>query len=1067
MKATPTVRASIADLATRLTSDVSAITAASPNEASLRASIEGRLGFAAAELNVPWSEATLDRTLVGSTAGTPRFVDSAHGAVVIEYEPPRSFVSGKAKAKIAHAQAQAAEYAALLALEEGRPATEYVLVAWDGVSTSFGRLDSELLPAWEQARAFDASAAERLLVAIRDNGVPLVYPRLLAELVGPQSPDGQALLPALFNALRAATASGRTSKTLLLYTEWRRLFGQVVGVADEGLRELLERQREAHGTDYASDPTAYLFALNTHIAIVAKLVAGFALPTAADLADRGVPVRQRIAHLESGDLFRGAGVLNMFAGQDFFAWYADDAERGIFEPILERMLGRLGAVDFDVRRKSPESLRDLFKGLYMEFTPRELRHALGEFYTPDWLAEHTLDTIGWSPENDLLDPTCGSGTFILEALRRRLNDPEYADARASKLLHGIYGLDLNPLAVLAARASLVVFLANRLDSDNPIRLPIFLADAVNVSLEIDGVFEHRLQTEHGEKRFKVPGHLVRSSDFFTVFHRLRELVNAGLAAEEIFSELSTTFDFRMWPRDGDREAIRQTVGILVDLHASGWDGIWASILADRFAAAAIAPLSHVVGNPPWVKWSHLPPDYAQFIKPDCDKLGVFSGDAWVGGIEADISTVITYAAALRWLGDGGRLAFLITGTVFANESNQGFRRFRIPGPPPIPLGVQQVEDFKTIAPFAGEASNHTTLLVFDRGVETGYPVRYRVWSYPEGKSRRRTPFNSAADFRSRAVATDLLAEPVPGTEAGPWLRGDVVQHALWAHLFAKSDTPAYQARKGITTDANGLFFLNVRGSPRPVRTGTTTSEVVRVAIDPSEGRRPLGRAEGDVESRHLFALLRGEGVQPFSAIPDQEHAVLVPQRGMHGDKDLPRNAPYTYAFLSPFRSVMETRGSYGRFQRKQAYWSLWSVGPYTFAPYKVAWREMQGGRFCAALAGSATIEHLGRRLVVPDHKVYFVPCQTRAEGAFLTAFLNAPAVSGAVSAYASALSLGTSVVEYLRIPTFDPTDRRHRALAALGLAITRRIANGGANLVAADKAKLDDLVLGILGLGHA
>jgi hypothetical protein len=143
------------------------------------------------------------------------------------------------------------------------------------------------------------------------------------------------------------------------------------------------------------------------------------------------------------------------------------------------------------------------------------------------------------------------------------------------------------------------------------------------------------------------------------------------------------------------------------------------------------------------------------------------------------------------------------------------------------------------------------------------------------------------------------------------------------------------------------------------------------------------------------------------------------------------------------------------------------VGPYTFAPFKVAWREMQGGRFCAALVGTATIEHLGRRLVVPDHKVYFVPCQTRAEGAFLTAFLNAPAVSGAVSAYASALSLGTSVVEYLRIPTFDLGDGQHRSLAALGLAITRRIAKGGAELAATEKARLDDLVLGILGVVRA
>lgn len=188
--------------------------------------------------------------------------------------------------------------------------------------------------------------------------MPLVYPSLLAELVGPESTAGNSLLPALYNAVRDTIASGRTSKTLLLYTEWRRLFGQVVGIADEGLRDLLIRQGTAHDTDYAADPTAYLFALNTHIAIVAKLVAGLALPTAAGLADHSVPVAARIRRMEDGDLFRGAGVVNMLSGQDFFAWYADDAAWDTFEPILGRMLDQLSP-SFDSRDADHRSLAAL------------------------------------------------------------------------------------------------------------------------------------------------------------------------------------------------------------------------------------------------------------------------------------------------------------------------------------------------------------------------------------------------------------------------------------------------------------------------------------------------------------------------------------------------------------------------------------------------------------------------------------------------------------------------------------------------------------------------------------
>ena len=992
-------------LASDLVARVATATAAADHEASLRAVIEKDLGHAASALGLPWSEHTLDATLRGAANGTLRFVDAAHGAVVIEYEPPNSFKAGRAAKVIEHAQAQAEENAQLLAAEEGRPWGEYVLVAWDGAHVSFGRLGEDKQAQWEPTSAFDQLAAERLLGALRDNGVPLVFPSLLSELVGPESPIGRTLLPAFYNAIRKATSIRRTSKTFLLYTEWTRLFGQVVGVNDDGLRELLERQGRAHGTDYTADPQAYLFALNTHIALVAKMTAALSLSNAGDLQDRRLPIADRIRHLESGSAFAAAGVSNMLSGQDFFAWYPSDSAWRTFAPSLDRMLAQLSAVSFDIRRKTPESLRDLFKGLYMSFAPRELRHALGEFYTPDWLAEHVLDRCGWQPSDDMLDPTCGSGTFVLEALRRRLHDPAFADADAETTLAGIYGLDLNPLAVLSARASLVVFLAQRLSSDRPIRLPIFLADAINVSVEVEDHFDHRIQTERGDRSFRVPARLVRSTEFFEVFARMRELIDAGLKSDVIMRDLDATYGFSSWTT-AERTAMTSSIDTLVSLHDAGWNGIWSSILVDRFAAGAIPKLSHVIGNPPWVKWSHLPARYRDFIKPICDGLGVFSKDSWVGGIEADISTVITYTAADRWLLDGGTLAFLITGSLFFNESSQGFRRFRLPGPPPTPLKVEWLEDFKAIAPFEN-VSNHTVLFCFRRGLETVYPIPYTNWVPAAKVGRKRATITNAEDFRAKATKIDLLAEPVPGSDAGPWLRGDAAQHELWAQLFGNSGIPAYQARGGLNTGANGVFYVATEGPARAVTVGRQERRLVRVASDPKEGRRAIVRAVGDVEDEHLFALLRGEGVRRFHAVVDPNHAVLVPQRSMRPDPDLPMTAPGTHTFLSQFEDVLLSRSSHKRFQAGQPFWSLWPVGPYTFAPWKVAWRSMPGDSFAAALVHHSAPPNLAPRLVVPNDKVYYVSCDSRAEAGFLTAMLNAPAVAGAVNAYAPSLSLGT------------------------------------------------------------
>ncbi len=60
-----------------------------------------------------------------------------------------------------------------------------------------------------------------------------------------------------------------------------------------------------------------------------------------------------------------------------------------------------------------------------------------------------------------------------------------------------------------------------------------------------------------------------------------------------------------------------------------------------------------------------------------DRYNIFSDDAWVGGIESDISTVMVYAAADRWLRSGGSLGFVITQSVFKTKSAQGLRRLSL------------------------------------------------------------------------------------------------------------------------------------------------------------------------------------------------------------------------------------------------------------------------------------------------------------------------------------------------------------------------------------------------------
>ncbi|SDV50818.1 N-6 DNA methylase [Chitinasiproducens palmae] len=1029
------------------TSLVSAVVSAaeiSRNEAQLRHELENALEQACSELSIPWTPFQLERALKAKGKPT-KFADVAHGAVVIEYEPPKSF-GGRVGAKANHARQQAEEYAELISAEEGRALQEYVLVAWDGAHITFGRFDGAAA-AWENLVAFDGVSAGRLLQALENNGRPLVHPQLLQALVGPDSKYGTALIPELYASICRADESAAITKTKMLFSEWRRLFSQVVGFQPAHMKKLLARQEISHDQPYQENPAAYLFALNTYIAIIAKVVAACALPRASqNVLEQGVPVSERLRAVETGELFEHAGILNMLSG-DFFSWYLDDSDWPRYHASLGAMLARLAGVDFAVSKKHADTTRDLFKGIYERFIPREVRHALGEFYTPDWLAEHGMDLLEWQPSDSLTDPTCGSGTFLLEAVRRRRK----ANGRttAQSLLAGIHGIDLNPLAVLAAKGSLAVFLSPHLDPAHPVRLPVYLADAVHpATVDFFSNYSHVLHTEVGPREFSVPKKMIGHPDFFRVFAKVRMLIDADYSAAKICGSILA--DLQAMGLDAsDISVVSMTVGNLVELHDQGWNGIWCSILADRFAAGAIPPSSHICGNPPWVKWSNLPKDYAQSIQKHCRGLGVFSTDKWVGGIESDISTVITYQAVKHYLARDGRMGFFLPGSVFTTESSAGFRRFSIDNGS-LQCRVLLVEDYQDIKPFDG-VSNHPTFLMLQRDAATAFPVPYHSWTANPNGSASQRAYASAEQFRRAAKRNDGTAIPVPGGDGTrPWLVGSAQDQAVFSKVFAAGPKPEYKARKGITTDRNGIFWVHT--------TGTTEPGLVTVQNAADIGKtKGIPKITAVIESEHLFPLLRGRGVAPFNAAPEAELRILVPQRGMHGDPDLPAASPHTYKFLNRFKSHLEQRSSLKRFQKGQAFYSLWSTGPYTFAPFKVLWREM-GNTFAAAYIGSAPIEHAEEKIVVPDHKLYFIPVETEPEAAYLTGFLNAPTIAKAVSAYAAQLSLGASVAEYLNIPKFDETNGQ---MAAIG-AIARDLTNRFGNVQPSDLALLDSQVRTLL-----
>ena len=157
--------------------------------------------------------------------------------------------------------------------------------------------------------------------------------------------------------------------------------------------------------------------------------------------------------LERGGPFRNAGIRNFLEG-DFFAWYTK-----FFTPqladCLRAIVTRLADYDPATLDLAPAPTQDLLKKLYHRLVSRHIRKALGEYYTPDWLAQRLLDMLEGgkfrgNPDTRLLDPGCGSGTFLLMAINaiRQNSIAQSMDEGEllRKICHNIVGIDLNPLA---------------------------------------------------------------------------------------------------------------------------------------------------------------------------------------------------------------------------------------------------------------------------------------------------------------------------------------------------------------------------------------------------------------------------------------------------------------------------------------------------------------------------------------------------------------------------------------------------------------------------------------------
>jgi methylase of polypeptide subunit release factors len=1003
-------------------------------------------------------------------------VDSVYNRLILEYKRPGILRNNNYARPNQEVIQQVKGYIQDVATREKRGAHRLAGVATDGQFFIFVRKVGEGWSVDDPAPISKDSVEHflRLLFAL-SAGAALV-PENLVEDFGPKTIRAQ-------RAVRSIYATLHSSKVPLvqkLFDQWRMFFSEATDYKEWS--ESIENKPEFRtfvkgmGLDpkYAEAPKVF-FALHTYYALLIKLVASlaaarFAGGKSAPLSNMAKmdseSLKNSLIDLERGGLFREYGIRNFLEG-DFFGWYLAAWNHDIDEAV-RGLVKRLAEYDPGTLELAPENARDLLKKLYHYLLPREIRHDLGEYYTPDWLAERLIrQTLGdadlGNATRRVLDPSCGSGTFLVllikhirDRMERNKRDPKET---LQLILQNIVGIDLNPLAVIAARTNYLLALGDLLKHrTGDIDIPVYQADSVLTPAQGTSLFDgdvYPLKTSVGV--FRVPTLFAQKEKMEALANTLDSAVEDHISQEAFLSRLRQEAKLDNQELGATKKDIRVLHKQLADLHDQGLNGVWARIIKNSFAPLFLEGFHYIVGNPPWVNWEHLPDEYRRSTMKLWEHYGLFPKrekalETILGAAKYDISMLMTCVAADKYLKRAGKLGFVLTQTVFKTTgAGQGFRRFILPDK--VPFGPLVVEDMVKLKPFEG-ASNRTAVVVFAKGHEVRYPVQYQEWMKKRAGRSGSIAFDTPYEEVTGKLITfkALHAEPVdPLDQTSAWLTASPRILKVLRRIHGDS---GYVARKGVYCSANGVFWLDLQGS-RP-------DGHLIVSNLPDEGRIKVTRTQATIEADLVYPLLRGRDVGRWQAAP-KSYVLLTHKEGMRlkaiPEREMQENYPKAWRYLFKFKNTLQKTGLFRRFCKPDdPFYSMFNIGDYTFSPWKLVIREISAALTCAVVGD------FQGKAVIPDHKLVIVAGSNKVELHYLCAMLNSLLARFFVGSYCIETQFSSHILHMLNIPRFKGNNKLHLRLSGLSVAAHQAVSQGNKDELDKSENEIDLLSAELWGL---
>lgn len=718
-----------------------------------------------------------------------------------------------------------------------------------------------------------------------------------------------------------------------------------------------------------SEVELFLFSIETYLSVFMKLLIT-AIASQRKLIS-AANIQAVLGHDPLGSLVALAKKIPFLRESfehDVFSWFIESAKHdrtaeNILSDFIKTLALTLDRVDLTKVRA------DLLRRSYQEFFDPETRKALGEFYTDEGLVEEVLDSVDYSGDKILdkvlLDPSCGSGTFLMGAIHRYIEaaKAKFTSAEIVKqITQRIVGIDVHPFAVTMARVNYILALTPLLDENvrqqlRELAIPIYWTDSLAThTVEMDSEMVVTVKVNVAPLgSFILPDPSKVAWDH--LMNKVKHAVDSGWAEERFLQEFpeDTTLIYR--------KTLSDFFSIFKERAGKGKDGKWLSTLRNVTVVDSLRNrCDYVVGNPPWVRFENIDSELRERIGQHFKFFGKEA--SWkhqLKKIKTALDRHVDYSlafveAAFNYLRDSGYFGFIITSNVIRSLYAGRMRNMMI-----RETKILRIKDYSLTKIHLFEGALNAPLIVSCLKEKPDSKHRVKVEMVNRLNKRLKwTIAQKELPLRRRDPSSPMMIAPPKIIKA---IRKMQKQCTELGQIFRISE--------GIATAANNVFFLK---SMKP------TDDKKKVAIESNCGDKLR------IEKEIVSPVIRGRDIDAWTL--RIESYMLLPHKET-GEvlSSLPVQAS---RYFESHKTELLDRKRWqiaGAMQSGAPYWIAANPSKLSLSG-KVGWQKIAKTIEAAHIPLMTKHPILGKRPLVVDSSLSFIMTDDKKIGKALTAILN-------------------------------------------------------------------------------